>query len=122
MAPRSNRILGDPRGPRSIFPRRCGRAYLSRLGPREDRGRARRPAVASGTLRRPSRPGVWHPSGDADPLRISDEAAPDGLRPPAAIQSATTAYMEAKDAIAAWIDDRCERDASNWESSAAPSA
>ena len=43
----------------------------------------------------------------------------DGLRPPEAVQSATAAYMEAEDAVAAWIDDRCERDASNWESSSA---
>jgi hypothetical protein len=73
------------------------------------------------------------------PLRKIDDAAPDGLRPPAApaaVQSASStvsradlpvtpsvtaraAYMEAEDPIAAWIDDRCERDASNWESSAA---
>jgi hypothetical protein len=44
-----------------------------------------------------------------------DEAAPEGLRPPAAVIDATAA----EDAIAAWIDDRCERDAIAWESSAA---
>ena len=32
---------------------------------------------------------------------------------------ATTAYLEAEDAVAAWVDDRCERDAAAWESSAA---
>jgi hypothetical protein len=46
----------------------------------------------------------------------SDDAAPDGLRPPATVTDATA---ESKDAIAAWIADRCERDASSWESSAA---
>jgi hypothetical protein len=60
-------------------------------------------------------------------LRISDEAAarerpdsksPEGVRPPAAVQSAS-ATTEAKDAVAAWIGDRCERDAIAWESSSA---
>jgi putative DNA primase/helicase len=43
----------------------------------------------------------------------------EGLRPPAAVIDATAAYLESEDAVAAWIDDRCERDASSWESSAA---
>lgn len=38
------------------------------------------------------------------------------LRPAKAVQDATAAYMEAEDAIAAWIDDRCERKPSAWES------
>ena len=46
----------------------------------------------------------------------SDDAAPDGLRPPATVTDATA---ESKDAIATWIGDRCERDASSWELSAA---
>lgn len=41
----------------------------------------------------------------------------DGLRPPRAVQDATAAYLEAEDAIAAWIDDKCEREAAAWESS-----
>jgi putative DNA primase/helicase len=40
-----------------------------------------------------------------------------GLRPPRAVLKATAAYLEAEDAIAAWIEDRCERDPSAWESS-----
>lgn len=42
-----------------------------------------------------------------------------GLRAPPAVVDATAAYLEAEDATAAWIDDRCERDPSAWESSAA---
>jgi len=37
-----------------------------------------------------------------------------GLRPPRAVREATEAYMAAEDAIAAWIDDKCERDAKEW--------
>jgi putative DNA primase/helicase len=37
-----------------------------------------------------------------------------GLRPPKAVREATEAYMAAEDAIAAWIDDKCERDAKEW--------
>jgi putative DNA primase/helicase len=33
-----------------------------------------------------------------------------GLAPPAAVRDATAAYLAAEDAIANWIDDRCERD------------
>jgi putative DNA primase/helicase len=40
-----------------------------------------------------------------------------GLRPPPAVVDATAAYLEAEDAIAAWIEDRCEREPSEWESS-----
>jgi putative DNA primase/helicase len=43
----------------------------------------------------------------------------EGLRPPQAVLEATEAYLSAEDAIAAWIDDRCERDVEAWESSAA---
>jgi putative DNA primase/helicase len=31
--------------------------------------------------------------------------------------SATAEYLEGEDAIAAWIEDRCERDTDAWESS-----
>lgn len=43
----------------------------------------------------------------------------EGLRPPTAVIDATAAYLESEDAVAAWIADRCERDASKWEASAA---
>jgi putative DNA primase/helicase len=43
----------------------------------------------------------------------------EGLRAPQAVLEATEAYLSAEDAIAAWIDDRCERDVNAWESSAA---
>jgi putative DNA primase/helicase len=36
------------------------------------------------------------------------------LNPPPAVTSATAAYLEAEDAIAAWIDERCERDPQAW--------
>jgi putative DNA primase/helicase len=42
-----------------------------------------------------------------------------GLRPSLAVVDATAAYLESEDAIAAWIDDRCDRDLSAWESSTA---
>ena len=42
-----------------------------------------------------------------------------GLRPPKAVLAATAAYLEAEDAIAAWIDEKCERDPNAWTSSAA---
>jgi putative DNA primase/helicase len=41
----------------------------------------------------------------------------EGLRPPQSVLDATEAYLSAEDAIAAWIDDRCERDATAWASS-----
>ena len=37
------------------------------------------------------------------------------MAPPAAVTRATAAYLEAEDAIAAWVDDCCTRDASAWE-------
>lgn len=40
-----------------------------------------------------------------------------GLKPPKAVLDATSAYLEAEDALAAWIDDKCERDPSAWEPS-----
>jgi putative DNA primase/helicase len=40
----------------------------------------------------------------------------DGLQPPKAVQDATAAYLEAEDGLAAWIDDKCERVPSAWES------
>jgi hypothetical protein len=33
-----------------------------------------------------------------------------GLTPPAAVTKATTEYLEAQDALSAWIDERCARD------------
>ena len=41
-----------------------------------------------------------------------------GLCPPPAVRDATAAYLETEDAIAAWIDDRCERDPKAWASRA----
>jgi putative DNA primase/helicase len=40
-----------------------------------------------------------------------------GLDPPKAVTAATSAYLEAQDAISAWIDDQCERDPNAWERS-----
>lgn len=40
-----------------------------------------------------------------------------GLSPPEAVQTATAAYLEAEDAIAAWIEECCERDPQSWERS-----
>jgi putative DNA primase/helicase len=40
-----------------------------------------------------------------------------GLAPPAAVREATAAYLEAEDALAAWIDDQCHVDPDAWESS-----
>jgi putative DNA primase/helicase len=40
-----------------------------------------------------------------------------GLQPPKAVVDATAAYLAAEDAITAWIDEKCERDPSAWESS-----
>ena len=40
-----------------------------------------------------------------------------GLRPPQAVEEATVAYLESEDAIAAWIDDKCERSTEEWEQS-----
>jgi putative DNA primase/helicase len=41
-----------------------------------------------------------------------------GLAPPNAVTEATADYLEAQDAIAAWMDDQCVRDANAWEGSA----
>jgi len=41
----------------------------------------------------------------------------EGLRPPQAVVDATAAYLEAEDALAAWIDEKCERDVKAWEQS-----
>jgi putative DNA primase/helicase len=41
------------------------------------------------------------------------------LAPPPAVVDATAAYLEAEDAIAAWIDEKCERDANAWAPSSA---
>ena len=38
----------------------------------------------------------------------------EGLQPPQAVREATAAYLEAEDAIAAWIDERCEREPNAW--------
>jgi putative DNA primase/helicase len=40
-----------------------------------------------------------------------------GLRPPKAVTDATAAYLEAEDAIAAWLTEKCERDPKAWSSS-----
>jgi putative DNA primase/helicase len=40
-----------------------------------------------------------------------------GLDPPEIVTQATAAYLEAEDAMAAWIDECCERDSNAWESS-----
>jgi putative DNA primase/helicase len=37
-----------------------------------------------------------------------------GLEPPSIVTEATTAYLEAEDAIAAWIDDECSLDANTF--------
>jgi putative DNA primase/helicase len=42
-----------------------------------------------------------------------------GLAPPAAVQAATAAYLEAEDALGAWIEESGDRDPGAWESSAA---
>jgi len=42
-----------------------------------------------------------------------------GLASPAAVQTATAAYLEAEDALAAWIEDAGERDVNAWEASSA---
>jgi putative DNA primase/helicase len=42
-----------------------------------------------------------------------------GLVVPTAVQDATAAYLEGEDALAAWIDECCERDLNAWESSTA---
>jgi phage/plasmid-associated DNA primase len=39
------------------------------------------------------------------------------LQPPQAVLDATEAYLAAEDAIAAWIDDKCDRKPNAWASS-----
>jgi putative DNA primase/helicase len=41
-----------------------------------------------------------------------------GLAPPEAVSAATAAYLEAEDALAAWMEECCEAVPDNWESSA----
>ncbi|HEY4846720.1 MAG TPA: phage/plasmid primase, P4 family [Methylocella sp.] len=43
----------------------------------------------------------------------------EGLERPKAVAEATAAYLEAEDAIAAWMDERCERKATWWEPASA---
>lgn len=42
-----------------------------------------------------------------------------GLAPPEAVRKATHAYLEAEDALTAWIDECCTRDPSAWTTSTA---
>jgi putative DNA primase/helicase len=42
----------------------------------------------------------------------------EGLNPPQVVRDATAAYLEAEDAIAAWIEERCELNPNSWETSA----
>ena len=42
----------------------------------------------------------------------------EGLAPPTVVRDATAEYLEAEDAIASWIDDKCDRSSHSWESSA----
>jgi putative DNA primase/helicase len=41
----------------------------------------------------------------------------EGLQPPVAVIEATDAYLTAEDAMAAWLDEKCERDPNAWTSS-----
>jgi putative DNA primase/helicase len=41
----------------------------------------------------------------------------DGLNPPDIVRTATTAYLEAEDAIATWIDECCTLDPNVWDKS-----
>ena len=41
-----------------------------------------------------------------------------GLQPPKAVVEATAAYLEAEDAVAAWMADEWKRDPKPWEASA----
>lgn len=42
-----------------------------------------------------------------------------GLAPPKAVLDATATYLEAEDAFAAWLEECCDVDPDNWETSAA---
>jgi putative DNA primase/helicase len=39
-----------------------------------------------------------------------------GLQPPAAVRNATAEYLQAEDALAAWLEERCWRDPQAWTS------
>ena len=41
-----------------------------------------------------------------------------GLQPPGVVRNATAAYLQAEDAIANWIDERCQLDPQAWEPTA----
>jgi putative DNA primase/helicase len=41
----------------------------------------------------------------------------EGLQPPVAVIEATDAYLTAEDAMAAWLDEKCERNPNTWTSS-----
>ena len=41
----------------------------------------------------------------------------EGLNPPPAVRDATTAYLDAQDALAAWIEESCEWDAEGFDAS-----
>ena len=41
-----------------------------------------------------------------------------GLNPPDAVKEATDAYLETEDAMAAWIEDKCQRNPNAWERTA----
>ena len=41
----------------------------------------------------------------------------EGLQPPVAVIEATDAYLTAEDAMAAWLDEKCERSPNAWTSS-----
>src|SRR5262249_8838020 len=43
----------------------------------------------------------------------------EGLNPPQTVLDATAVYLEAEDATAAWIEERCELNPNSWETSAA---
>lgn len=55
---------------------------------------------------------AWMISGCREWQRI-------GLMPPAAVRTATEAYLEGEDALSAWIEEKCERDPLAWEASGA---
>ena len=42
----------------------------------------------------------------------------EGLQQPEAVRTATEAYLSAEDSLAAWLDEKCERGANLWASSA----
>ncbi|HEX5864201.1 MAG TPA: hypothetical protein VF014_08105 [Casimicrobiaceae bacterium] len=55
------------------------------------------------------------------PERLRDDASNgkainNGLQRPLVVKDATVSYLEAEDAIAAWIDECCDRDPQAWES------